>query len=250
MPYVDATTQTTALPAVEATTQTTLAGPINPPYIPPTQFPTDTTTPPAEKADMPSSKLGTLNQDIPAITETKPESPSGSPSKRKRPDLVARISIPPADLEGRKSPPPTHAVLSPLPAINKLHAGHTPLFPGHFSPAQEKEKSEPGTPTPVQDIPDVALTGPLTLPAQPGDGAADRIELKVLDAELEKIAQEQEECKSDVPASVSVDSAFVDANPTSDGESAESIGSPNSVEVDGVLLKKPRMNLGAPLGQV
>lgn len=245
MPCVDASTQTTARVIVDTATQTTLSGP--PSYLPPARFPADTTTPPAEKADMPSNKSEMLNQDIPEIAETNPETPTGSPGRRKRPDLVARISIPLADGEGHRSPPPTHAILSPLPPMNKLHAGHTPLFPGHFSPAQQKEKSEPSTPTPMQDI---ALSGPLVLPAQPGDGAEDRIELKVLDAELQKIAQEQEECKADVPASVvSVDSACIDANPTSDGELAVATGSPGSIEVDGVILKKPKMNLGAPLGQ-
>lgn len=196
---------------------------------------------------------------IPTITETEPDIPMDtetqsdhllrtlSKGKGKRPDPVTRGSLP-TDVEDPKSPPPTEAVLSPVPPMNKLHAGHTPLFPGHFSPAMPKETSEPSTPTPEHE--DV-LTGPLTLPALPGDGAEDRIELRVLTAELEKVAMEQleqQECKDDVPTSKAAENVIDKQASAVGSEDSDGVGSPS--EVDGVILKKPKMNLGAPLGQV
>lgn len=137
--------------------------------------------------------------------------------------------------------------MSPLPAANKLHAGHTPIFPRSLSPLHVQEES--GPPTPEQDE---ALEGPLTLPAQPGDGAEDRIELRVLDAELEKIAKEQ--------GAVDEPIAGVCISPTSENggqsnrkgliETRRRYSAEDAEVVDGVILKKPRMNLGAPLGQV
>jgi hypothetical protein len=95
--------------------------------------------------------------------------------------------------------------------------------------------------TPELDPP---LTGALQLPPQPGDGTEDRIELKALDAELEKIAKAQEE--HDPPPTVA------HSRRDSRKDSSEGPGRPSTddvEELDGVLLKKPKMNLGAPLGQ-
>jgi hypothetical protein len=176
-------------------------------------------------------------------------SPSLLLRRKNRPPLVARISLPEAsdvDSENPRSPPPTEAVMSPLPAANKLHAGHTPIFPRSLSPLRAKESS--GETTPQQDT---ALEGPLTLPAQPGDGAEDRIELKVLDAELEKIAKEQDIVEVPAAASSSIhgvgDGGQRSRLISTDGRRRSSV---EDVEVvDGVLLKKPKMNMGAPLGQ-
>lgn len=122
---------------------------------------------------------------------------------------------------------------------------------------------------------DEALKGPLALPLLPSDGCADRIELKVLDAELEKIARERS--NPNTPGENEDDSGA--SSPTlgrgspSDGTGeardtqeeqrglegkADSDMSPRKISppldevdmVDGVILKKPRMNMGAPLGQV
>ena len=95
--------------------------------------------------------------------------------------------------------------------------------------------------------------GPLTLPAQPGDGTEDRIELKVLDEELERIAKEQG--GADTEPETSSPGQHVEHGGQRSREASINDGlrrsSADSVEVvDGVILKKPKMNMGAPLGQV
>jgi hypothetical protein len=229
--------------------------------------------------------------------------------RKKRPSMVARISMPKSafenirfDVENPASPPPTEAVMSPLPAANRLHAGHTPIIPRARSPLPQDE-SDP--PSPVADQP---LSGPLFLPPQPGDGAEDAIPLTVLDAELERLRLEQEreeqaEGAPTQPEPVPIQAPTGDSEPSqlqlqpavdsidatqhnhpsqavyneseiithsftsstntrrasdnsgetrrsSDNSGGTRRSSHDEVEVvDGVRLKKPRMNLGAPLGQ-
>lgn len=219
--------------------------------------PTDTTTPPAETV---VQKLQLHTGDPPTISKTDPSpdaddtnmSPSQVFSRKNRPRLVARISLPAFefDAETPLSPPPTHAVLSPLPAANKLHAGHTPIIPRALSPIQHYKSSGPSTPDQEE-----GLSGPLTLPPQPGDGAEDTIPLNVLNAELEKlrIEQEMEERQKGPTAVVSDLSPELNRLSTKSSENEGSQRSRKSsddvVVVDGVILKKPKMNLGAPLGQ-
>ncbi|KAF2448691.1 hypothetical protein P171DRAFT_428727 [Karstenula rhodostoma CBS 690.94] len=171
--------------------------------------------------------------------------PSMLLKRKTRPALVARISLPGTDIldEDPRSPPPTEALMSPLPAANRLHAGHTPIIPRALSPLPPSS----GTSSPGGDDP---LSGPLTLPPQPGDGAEDTIPLHVLDAELEKLRLAQERSASERSDSVEPDDAHEDdAAPPAARTAKENRRTPTEDVVDGVILKKPRMNMGAPLGQ-
>ncbi|KAF2270133.1 hypothetical protein CC78DRAFT_192705 [Lojkania enalia] len=215
----------------------------------------NTTTPPD---DMPSKDFFPA-QSIPSISKTDPAEVDSSPSlllrRKTRPPLVARISLPASEVEpegkaeGPRSPPPTEALMSPLPAANTLHAGHTPIFPRSLSPLQHKDDSGESTPEEREE----ALSGPLTLPAQPGDGAQDRIELRVLDAELEKIAKEQDAVQLNRSTSRLSQPGEQGGQNSRKGsaDSSQRSSQDNTLEmaVDGVILKKPPMNMGAPLGQ-
>ncbi|ORX96433.1 hypothetical protein BCR34DRAFT_593865 [Clohesyomyces aquaticus] len=251
---------------VDGSTQTIIAGLTkHPSAFPAVLSPTNQTTPPD---DMPTKQLHLPTYDIPAITQTHSQpqptmmdqntSPSLLLRRSKHPPMMTRISLPECDMnmldvEGPRSPPGTEAVLSPLPAANKLHAGHTPIFPRSLSPLRHTDNEHSGAATPDHES---VLTGPLTLPAELGPGSDDRIELKVLDAELEKIAREQDvkglgghvELKSSPPSQ----SAENGGQPSRKGsnENRRRSSADEAMEVDGVILKKPRMNLGAPLGQV
>jgi hypothetical protein len=112
----------------------------------------------------------------------------------------------------------------------------------------EDERSASGASTPDQDQ---ALDGPLQLPAQPGDGNEDHIELRVLDAELEKIAKEQGAADQEDEPFASQSMEF--GGQTSREGSSETRRRSSADEivevVDGVRLKKQKMNMGAPLGQ-
>lgn len=110
----------------------------------------------------------------------------------------------------------------------------------------ERSASNPSTPDHDQ-----ALEGPLQLPAQPGDGNEDHIELKVLDAELEKLAKEQSisDQEDDHIPSQSVEYGGQNSREGS-SEALRRSSTDEIVEVvDGVILKKQKMNMGAPLGQ-
>lgn len=160
------------------------------------------------------------------------------------------------DDEVLPSPPPTHALLSPLPPLNTLHAGHTPPIPDlsqlsdEVDPMAQQLDDESRSTTPQQDIP---LTGPLSLPSHPTDGADDTIGLDALDNVLAKIAQEQQTFSPrDTPES----SHPSQADPTdsewsgSRKDSASSTRSSDVKPVDGVILKSPPLNFGAPIGQM
>ncbi|KAH7117794.1 hypothetical protein B0J11DRAFT_92608 [Dendryphion nanum] len=242
---------------VDDSTQTNIKGLVQHPMEPPPELApqsVSSTLPPVAQ-DKEDVKGEALAEDMATNSSSHGEkssdiSPTQQLQRKKRPSFNARISLPSPNLdpEGPPSPPPTHMPQSPLPAANRLHAGHTPIVPRSRSPLRElePERVESGHVTPEQDQ---ALTGALTLPANPGDATDDRIEVKALDAELEKIAKERQQETGTSPGD----------NPEHDGQnsrhdSADTGRRPSADEVeeiDGVILKKNcRLNMGAPLGQV
>lgn len=184
-------------------------------------------------------------------------SPDQNLPRKKRPPFNARISLPTLDLdaEGPPSPPPTYAAMSPLPAANRLHAGHTPIVPRSRSPLQQPDRPQEQEPQPQRDESgqatpdhDPSLSGALTLPSNPLDGSDDRITVKALDAELEKIAREQQSDPSSSTGLVENNVGVGDIGGDNGHENGR--GSPEVEDIDGVLLKKnTKMNMGAPLGQ-
>ncbi|KAG9189331.1 hypothetical protein G6011_06199 [Alternaria panax] len=223
----------------------------------------DTTTPPAEIITdklqgldnvITSARLGTLDPNSSSFQ-------SLLERRQKRPDMPTRISLPSSDLDDEvfPSPPPTHALLSPLPEANKRFAGHTPLIPRALSPVQDEDpeleeppvEEEPSY-TPLEDQP---LIGPLMLPTNPVDGASDHIALDVLDDVLEKVAKDQDRFSKlrDAPEPAAPPAATNNAAedlPLSRKRSAESRHSCATEVVDGVRLKSPPLNFGVPIGQV
>ncbi|KAF1970843.1 hypothetical protein BU23DRAFT_556546 [Bimuria novae-zelandiae CBS 107.79] len=211
------------------------------------QAPIETPTPPD---DMALDKTQFPTQDAPVKPYQDDQlatnlRPSMLLKRKSRPPMIARISLPALSIgnENPLSPPPTEAVMSPLPAANKLHAGHTPIIPRAMSPLPPSEgPASPG---------DEGLSGPLTLPPQPGDGTEETIPLHVLAQELEKLALQQERTTLRSGDSEPEPDHEDDAAPLSRKASRGSQRNPSdTVEVvDGVILKKPKMNMGAPLGQ-
>ena len=122
------------------------------------------------------------------------------------------------------SPPPP-ATLSPFLPMQTLYAGHTPPVP--YSPNPEVWVGE--------DSPEEFLSGPLTLPGDPGVESDDTFSVSVLASKLEDLARElkgsPEEPKENKVQTV---------KEVWRGEGFD--------DVDGVLLKKQRMNFGRPLG--
>ncbi|KAF2638585.1 hypothetical protein P280DRAFT_363286, partial [Massarina eburnea CBS 473.64] len=152
-----------------------------------------TTTPPDDM--MAINQIQRPAEGVPSITMSKMENPNVSPvlflRKKTRPRLEARISMPEVarfDPNNPCFPPMSEAVMSPLPAANRLHAGHTPIVPRAQSPFHEFGDDDDDD---IQEQGDQSLSGPLTLPPQPGDGTEDRISLLVLEAELKRVAVEQ-----------------------------------------------------------
>lgn len=186
------------------------------------------------------------------------------------PKLVTRLPLPHSNLDSDAllSPPPTHALLSPLPAANKLYAGHTPRMPLALSPGEvDDEKSvqlhiAEATQTTDQGSlerdhlytpeEDVGLKGPLSLPSLPTDGTDDHIALYALDEELARIAREQERFSrlKDAPEP-SKPSTIEEEVPLSRKTSSNHpYNTLNEDAPDGVILKSPRMNFGAPIGHI
>jgi hypothetical protein len=250
------------MPYANASTQTIWAGLTKMESVRPDILFTapDTTTPPAEMITEKSQGLddnlaaaqpGNVNPNSTAFRSLLERRPN-------RPNLPTRISLPKADGfddEVIPSPPPTHALLSPLPEANKRYAGHTPLIPRALSPVQDDEQSaqdapaeEEGSTTPKHDQP---LIGPLMLPTNPVDGASDQIALDVLDDVLEKVAKDQERFSrlKEAPEPATIDGADDDLS-LSRKASSDSRKSSTVEVVDGVRLKSPRLNFGAPIGQV
>jgi hypothetical protein len=256
---------------VDASTQTKWAGLMQRESVRPDILlspPRDTTTPPD---DMLTDKLQFV-YGVPACPEPGPVYSNAAPPlslvyrRMNKAGLVPRIEMPPAedlDDEVLSSPPPTHALLSPLPEANKRHAGHTPLIA--HSPASEKERvlaKEVATGEQAADgaaSPDLdrALIGALTLPSNPVDGTEDTIELSALDSVLSHIAKQQaalrsdfdEENKAKSPPEKGSSGSTDDGLPLSRKVSAGSRRSA-AEEYDGVLLKSPPSNFGAPLGSL
>jgi hypothetical protein len=234
---------------VNAGTQTIIAGLANNPSALPTILThhSDATTPPD---DMPSKADLQLPANPFDMEPSRNVSPTLLRRRKNRPLLITRISLPTNDYkhEAPLSPPPTQALMSPLPAANTMHAGHTPIFPRSRSSLQRRDSPDSsGQSTPRHDE---GLSGPLSLPALPGDGSSDRIELAVLDAELERVAHERErESRSQSETSSPVLNGDISGAKMLTTASTRR-SSENEVEVvDGVILKKPKWNMGAPLGQ-
>jgi hypothetical protein len=175
--------------------------------------------------------------------------------------MPTRISLPDSDLNDEvfPSPPPTHALLSPLPEANKRFAGHTPLIPRALSPVQDAQPADEEPPAPEEETSttpeDQPLIGPLILPTNPVDGAADHIALDVLDDVLEKVAKDQDRFSKlkDAPEPTAPPAATEKAEeglPLSRKGSTESRSSCAAEVVDGVRLKTPPLNFGVPIGQV
>lgn len=213
--------------------------------------PNDTPTPPDDMVfdNSPFTTKDTSSNHHHQQTNTNLQ-PSMFLKRKNRPTMVARISLPASGFdEDPRSPPPTEALMSPLPAANRLHAGHTPIIPRAMSPLPPSE----GPASPADDD---GLSGPLTLPPQPGDGTEDTIPLHVLDQELEKLRLAQESTREhDFELARSDSATEADPEHEDDATSLTRSSSKDSQKhssdevVDGVLLKKPRMNMGAPLGQ-
>lgn len=249
----------------DAETQTTWAGLTRSDIVRPEFLRTapNTTTPPDDMLTQKLQSSGMLN--TLATSQRHTATASKGPSlleRRNNAGLVEGFELPVADIvddEAPHSPPPTNALLSPLPAANKLYAGHTPLLRGSQSPAQDADErvaaermvEDDQTATP-QDDP--SLKGPLSLPTNPVDGAAeDHIILHNLDEELEKIAKDQARFSklknAPEPSSKSTPDFTEDNVPLSRKASADSRNS-NVEYVNGVPLKSPPLNFGAPLGQL
>jgi hypothetical protein len=118
---------------------------------------------------------------------------------------------------------------SPLPKANLRHAGHTPLIPSTPSPKHRSPTAE--------TTPEHYLDGPLTLPPAPGDGSDDGISLRALGERLADIAKERGEERLEGEVAV-------------EGEVMEVVTERREIEADGILLKKPTLNFGVPLGQL
>ena len=264
------------MPYCDAETQTVWAGLTKMDVRPDILFTApDTTTPPAEM--IATHKPLSLDNIVSAAQLGSLDS-SSSPFKtllerrHNRPGIPTRISLPNSELDDEvfPSPPPSHALMSPLPEANKRYAGHTPLIPRSFSPVQEdmpelahQQATEEPLHVPTDDQP---LIGPLMLPTNPVDGADDHIALDVLDDVLEQVAKDQERFSrlKDAPEPVPVAKNIEEDLPLSRKASADSRRSSNNSPksstdsrkssaaefVDGVRLKTPPLNFGMPIGQV
>jgi hypothetical protein len=234
---------------VNAGTQTLIAGLAKNPSPLPTILTHhgDATTPPDE---MPSKAEFQLPANPFDVQPSRNVSSTLLLRRQNIPQLVTSISPPANDYmhEAPLSPPPTQALMSPLPAANTMHAGHTPIFPRSRSSLQIRDLPDSsGQSTPQHDE---ELSGPLSLPALPGDGSNDRIELAVLDAELERVAHERKRESGSQSEARSPDPSGEISGTEVPTTASTRRSSENEVEVvDGVILKKPKWNMGAPLGQ-
>jgi hypothetical protein len=265
---------------VHASTQTRWAGLMQKDTVRPDALflspPKDTPTPPDDMlTQKPQFMYGGA---VPTIKPPSPQEhilPSTPPTstllerRRNLLGLNARIELPrvPHELNDDVpfSPPTTHALLSPLPEANRRHAGHTPLIPRSLSPEPEKLAAALATVADDNMTPDLdedeGLKGALTLPSNPMDGTQDpnHIGLEALNEVLGKISKQQRTLRGEfddddepdvkaAPRIDSIDAALEDLSLSRKG-SADSRRS-NMEEVDGVLLKQPPTNFGAPFGQL
>jgi hypothetical protein len=280
----------------------------------PSSPPPDTPTPPHD--DMMLTEKPQFLHAVPEIRRHPPVQPesiarppqTSSLLQRRAANLNPHIALPsvsrPLDElndEVPLSPPTTRALLSPLPEANTRHAGHTPLIDRALSPAEEA--AHPQLPIaeelevqpPADDrvaTPDLdeALTGALTLPSNPVDGAEDHIELSALDKVLGKIAKQQAvlrgEFDDEDEPNPKAESSLAVKDPSPQAESspaaaskarrkssaddfisdslemtdeglklsrkgsADTTRSAATEEIDGIRLKTPSSNFGAPMGQL
>ncbi|KAF2875322.1 hypothetical protein BDV95DRAFT_486560 [Massariosphaeria phaeospora] len=241
---------------VDCGTQTVLAGLTRDPNAHPAALGGAASTSPAD-VEKPQTPTGST----PAITKSDANDPQLSPTllqrRKSTQSFTSRLQMPDPefDTQDPRSPPPTQGILSPLPLANTLHAGHTPIVPRSLSPLSplgRRDEEEPsGSETPVQEN---ILQGALVLPPAPGDGAADRIDVDELSARLEQVAKENElaDEREEAPLSPMVSHSTSDAVTHSRKGSTEGHRRPSADDagaVDGVLLKQPKMNMGAPFGK-
>ncbi|CBX97387.1 hypothetical protein IAQ61_007193 [Plenodomus lingam] len=260
------------MPYADASTQTIWAGLTKGDLVRPEFLLTlpDTTTPPDDMLTQKSQSVVA----VPRSLRLQPRLPSLWERRGNHPVLARGIPMPRPSIASRlgeeltASPPPTHAVLSPLPAANKLYAGHTPLIPGSPSPEDEDEDVKPPvaselvveanddadindqSTTPQQDP---SLAGALslpTLPTNPLDGTEEFIVLNDLDRALEEVARDQERfarlkdapdhapssssASASPPASASASASAAETSP----EQTESTSSSERVTDDGLSLSR------------
>jgi hypothetical protein len=265
---------------VDASTQTRWAGLMQRESVRPETLlsaPPDPTTPPEDMLTEKSQFMygGVVPSIAPPQDYDAPPASSSLLERRKnRAGLDAYIEMPSASHvlnndEAPYSPPATRAMLSPIPEANKRHAGHTPLIPRSLSPEQDAmdafaqqvnelagslfKQSGPAEQHAV-DNGDEGLKGALTLPTNPTDGTHDEnhIGLDTLDEVLGQIAKQQTSMRDETDPGPRMDSVQMGEEilPLSRKGSADSRRSVAAEEVDGVLLKQPPTNFGAPLGQL
>lgn len=264
---------------VNASTQTKWAGLTQNPTMQPSNLmyspPLDTPTPPDDNnmlaTPKPQFRVPTIahhphtpDEQLSPTSTTQQASQTTTLLERRRNllGIDARIELPPPPAAEHElndevpySPPTTHALLSPVPEANRRHAGHTPLIPRAMSPEFEKAAEE------LEG--DKGLSGALTLPSNPTDGAndGDHIGLDALDKVLGRIERQQKALRRDFDDEAkegnvaeridSVDVAEKEQDLSlSRKASADSRRSSKAEEVDGVRLKVPSSNFGAPLGQL
>jgi hypothetical protein len=269
---------------VDAGTQTKWAGLTQTETVRPNMLlsaPPNATTPPDEMITEKSQFV----YGVPSIEEPQsvPYRPAPPPSllerRQNRVGLNPHIPMPSSTLstsaselevtnDDPVSPPTTRALLSPLPEANRRHAGHTPLIARTPSPEPqvmaecpvvqdpEQHTTEDGTATPDADQ---ALKGALTLPSNPVDGAEDRIPFTALQGILQKISTQQAQLRgdSDNESRRSSESKTTEEFDTKDGlrlsrqgSATDSQRSSAAEAIDGVTLKTPPSNFGAPLGSL
>jgi hypothetical protein len=230
--------------------------------------PKDTSTPPAEMI----TEKSQFPNNIPSITESHYDGQNKSmltllERRKNHPGLVSKIPLPASEFDNDVplSPPPTHALLSPLPEANRRDAGHTPLVPRALSPdgseaheeqavkaqfGKEQPRKEDRSATPDADQ---GLKGPLTLPSNPLDGAQDNFGIQELDQVLSKIAKQQAILRGDFDDEPKPTSTAV-VDPDMDEETIlqrrRERSARGSRTVDGVALKSPPSNFGAPMGSL
>lgn len=269
------------MPYADAGTQTQWAALTRGAVVSPEFFLTapDTITPPDDVLTRKLQTAEMLNALPGGPRQQKPAATKGLTLLERRgnnPELASGIRLPTPtqpynsasqlDEESIPSPPPTQAAVSPLPAANKLYAGHTPLQPGSLSPVQAELEVAPtglpehDPPTPQQDP---SLSGALslaTLPTNPVNGASEHISLQELDKVLEEVAYDQERFSrlKDAPESSSsaqLPKRRASQETTDDGLPLSRKGSADSrcSEVrylNGIPLKSPPLNFGVPMGQL
>ena len=142
-------------------------------------------------------------------------------------DATTRESALMAAAERAIHSPPAPAALSPFLPMQTLYAGHTPPVP--YSPNPEVWVGE--------DSPEEFLSGPLTLPVNPGVESDDTFSVSVLASKLEDLAKKLKDSPEE-PNENKVQTV----KEVCRGEGFDA--------VDGVLLKKQRMNFGRPLGSM